>query len=254
MPTVALAPYVSLNDILNIARQKTNDAGGAQGLAGNILNNSQPYTITLADERYKYLQDRLISGGVETFCRYSYIKGIPPVASGVPPRVQVSITFQGYFNGQDINPAIVLPPSMLKPLELWECRSGGQFWTPMKAAPDSLALRAQSSRFGSWDFENDTLYLPGSTQTNDLKLKTITYAPALTSPTSPVMVLNCQTALAYLIAEDAVRMNGGVQMATMLHALAEDAIHQIINRTARADNYKSFQRRPFRGRRRGRNW
>lgn len=252
MPIVPVSPFMALESILNIARVKINDAGGAQGLSGAILNDAQPYTFTMAQERYLYLQDRLIRGGVETFTRYGYIRSIPPVAVS-NPRVIVSIDFQGYFNGLDINPAVVLPPSCLKPLEIWECQTGGQYWTPMKQLPSSLSCSTQTARFRCWDYKQDKLYMPGATQTNDLKLKMLTYAPALTGPSSPVLILNCQTALGLLIAEDACRMNGGLLGADKLHALAEDAIELIIDRSAIKESYSSFQRRPFRSRRGG-NW
>lgn len=250
---VSVAPYVSLEGILNTARIKINDAGGANGLSGSILNDAQPYTFAMAQERYLYLQDRLISGGVETFTRYGYIRCIPPTANN-NARVMVSITFQGYFNGMDINPRVVLPPSCLKPLEIWECNTGGQRWIPMRQLPSSLNSHAQTARFCVWDFKQDTLYMPGATQTNDLRLKMLTYAPTLTGPSSPVLVLNCQTALGLLIASEACRMNGGFDAAkNILDPLAEDAIHLIINRSAIKESYSSFQRRPFR-RRRARNW
>lgn len=250
MPIVAVAPFAPLESILNITRSKINDAGGPNGLAGSILNDSQPYTFTMSQERYLYLQDRLISGGVETFTRYGYIKCIPPAAN-VNPRIMVNITFHGYFNGMDINPRVVLPPSCLKPLEIWECQSGGQKWAPMRQLPSSLSTHARTGRFCVWDYKQDTLYMPGASLQNDLRLKMLTYAPALTGPSSPVLILNCQTALGLLIAEDVCRMNGGFQAADKLHLLAEEAIHLIINRSAIKESYSSFQRRP-RARRMGR--
>jgi hypothetical protein len=252
MPIVPVAPYVPLESILNIARVKINDAGGGQGLAGSTLNDAQPYTFTMAQERYLYLQDRLISGGVETFTKYGYIRCIPPTAAR-NPRVIVSIDFHGYFNGMDINGRVVLPPSCLKPLEIWECQTGGQHWIPMKQLPSSLSSSTQTARFRCWDYKQDTLYMPGATQTNDLKFKMLTYAPALTGASSPVLILNCQTALGLLIAEEACRTFGGPQMAQVLHPLTEEAIHLIINRSGIKESYSSFQRRPFRNRR-GRNW
>ena len=251
MPVIQANPFDNAQYILNIAVANSGDAGGPQGLAGNILNVNQPYVITMLSERYRYLQDRLIAGGVETFSKYGHIYGITPTQTG-NPRTLVTISALGYWDGQQVWPGITLPPDLIKPLEMWECQTGGTAWVPMIQAADSISTRSTSYRFNIWDFENETLFLPGASQQNDIKMKYLCYAPDITGPQSQIMILHAQTALAALMIEAASLMLGGIESAAVWHTRANDAINQIINRTARKEAYASFHRIPFRSRSRGR--
>jgi hypothetical protein len=248
LPSVSTTPYVQAEEILEAARVMCNDA--ALSLAGAVLSDSQPYTFTMLEERYEYLQDRLMNGGVNTYYEYFVVNGLTAVAVS-DPGVQVQLGYTGYFDGATLSNPPIMPPEMLEPLELWERQTGStNAWRPMKQASDSISSRAQTSKFGVWDWETDILFLPGASQSNDLKIKGLTYAPELTTPTSPVLISRCKTALASLVAEMAAKSRGGTEAAGVFHAQAEDAIKLIINRTAQKEQRGSYVRRPFRGRRR----
>jgi hypothetical protein len=254
MPSGPGQPYDSAGAILQDAIIFTNDAGGPNGLAGDILNADRAYTIPLLNERYRWLQQRLISEGVETMTKYGIIIGLPPFA-GTNIRVNVTLGYEGYFDGNQVwPPPLNLPYDLIKPLELWECQTGNQVWIPMTQASDSISTRSQNSRFRIWDYEQDVVIMPGATQQNDLKIKYLCIDPDITSTASSVLVARCQTALAYLVAEQAAKMRGGLEQAMQYHADAEAAIAEIVNRSARKEVYANFQRRPFRSRnaRRGR--
>lgn len=241
-------PYDTAESILETARSISNDAATSNGLAGDILADSQPYVFPILNKCYRDLQDDLISDGVETFSKYGEIDGITPTRAP-NQRTLVTISFSGYFDGSVLNPAITLPGDLLKPLELWQCPAGMQAWFPMRQAPDSISSRNAAPLPGVWDFENDVLLLPGSTQTYDLNLKYLCYAPDLTDGDSTVYVLRCQTALANMVVAAVSKMLGGVQMAAVFAADAKAAKDKITNRTARKEAYTSFQRIPFRSRR-----
>jgi len=244
-------PYDTAEAVLNTARSISADAATANGLAGDILADSQPYVFPILQKCYRDLQDELISKSVETFSKYGHIYAIPPTqASNV--RTNVTISFLGYFNGQTVLPNITLPQDCIKPLELWESVNGANSWQPMKPVADAIASRPTTNRFGVWDFANDILILPGSSQTEDLKLKYLCYAPDLTGPTSVAYVLHCQTALANLLVCAVSKMLGGLEMAGVFEKDYKRAIDLIVNRTARREAYQSFNRIPFRGRGRGR--
>lgn len=236
---------------MELARSISADAATANGLAGDILANSQPYTFKLLAGCYRDLQDELISKSVETFTKFGHIYGITPTQAA-SARTNVTISFFGYFNGNTVLPNITLPQDCIKPLELWECVTGANSWQPMRPVADAIASRPTSNRFGVWDFANDTLYLPGSSQTEDLKLKYLYYAPDLTGPDSVVYILHCQTALACLYINVVCTMLGGLEMAAVYEKKYQHAIDLIVNRTARREAYQSFSRIPFRGRGRGR--
>lgn len=247
MPVVTTTPYVTANDILDLARSISNDA--AQDLAGDILANDQPYTFTMLEACYELLQDILANAGVNTFCEYAEIVGLTPVATP-DPGVQVELSYTGYYDGVTMHATPTLPADMIQPLELWERWSGTQnAWKPMRQASDHISTRPQVSAFDIWDFETDTILLPGATVTIDLKMKYLLYAPKLTDADSIVLVPRCTVALANMVAKMVAESRGGSAAAAIFDANAKDAIARIISRTAGKEQYAQFVRRPFRQRR-----
>lgn len=248
MPTVATTPFDTAGYVLEQAIIITGDTAGPAGIAGNILNANQPGILPLLNKLYRELQDRLISASVETFNKYGYILGIPP-ANTSNPSSQVYLNYVGYFDGQNVQPNFKLPPDLLKPLEIWERQTGNNFWVPMKSAADSISTRPITPFYKIWDFETDTLYLPPGSQTNDLKLKYLCYAPDITTVNSPILVARCQSALSYRMAAEVAKGRGGLEMAAVWTQDAKDHEAAIINRSARKEQYQSFVRKPFRQRR-----
>lgn len=245
----AAPPYDTAEYVLQLARIFINDAGSSAGLAGNILSDAQAYTLPLLNERYRYLQDRLISAGVETFSKYGFIYGLTANPNALAS-TQVTLTYSDYFDGQTFWPTVRLPADLLKPLEIWEQVVGGQTWIPMKQAADSISSRSVQPRFSLWDYENETLFLPAASQTNNLKLKYLCYAPDLNTVNSLVLVPRCQTALAKLVACEIAKNRGaGPAIVQQLQMDADNAINMITNRTARKESYATYVRRPFRSRR-----
>lgn len=257
MASVSTTPYPKAELVLQNARAMCNDA--ALSIAGSVLADNQPYVFPMLEERYEYLQDRLMSEGVNTFSKYGYCLGLLPSALPGDPTTQVQLSYLGYFDGvnqygPDTDPiGPTLPDDLLQPLEIWERQSGSvDFWTPVVQAADAIGQRAVNSKLCIFDYENDILFFQGATFTNDIKLKYICYAPMLTDPDSQVMVIRCIPALAALMAEAAAKSRGGTEAAAMFKQQAEEAIKMIVSRTARKEQYASFNRMPFRGRRRGR--
>lgn len=225
----------------------SNDA--ALSLAGDILSDSQPYVFEMLEGCYEDLQDRLMQVGVNTYYKYWTVLGLGAVTSA-DPTTQVKLQYTGYYDGTNNNANPTLPSDLLEPLEIWERQTGSTFaWKPMKVASDSISTRPQIKTFNIWDWETDVLYLPGATQSNDLKIKGLLYAPVLTGPTSPVLVARCTNALAALMIEAAADMRGGAG-AEIFGPKAQKYIDQIINRTVQKDQRAVFVRQPFRGRRR----
>jgi len=244
----ATPPYDTAEYVLQLARIFINDAGSSAGLSGSILSDNQPYTLPLLNERYRYLQDRLITAGVETFSKYGYVYGLT-VNPNALASTQVKLTYADYFDGQTFWPTVHLPVDLLKPLELWEQIVGGQTWVPMKQASDSISSRSVQPRFSLWDYENETLFLPAASQTNNLKIKYLCYAPDLVSTSSLVLVPRCQTALAKLVACEVAKNRGAAPpIVAQLQSDADNAINMISNRTARKESYATYVRQPFRTR------
>lgn len=254
MPIAPSTPYDTAEYVLELARSISSDAGTANGLAGDILADSQPYVFPILTKVYRDLQDELISGSSEIMSKYGFLLGLEPTAFD-NPRINVLVTYSDYIYGPqpgNVDSDIALPPDMIKPLELWECIAGQQHWVPMKQAADSIASRPTTSRFRIWDFQNDQLILPGASETNDLKIKYLCCFPDLTAPDSPVMILRSQTFLACQFIAEVAAMLGGEEARMDFQARADTAKKAIINRTARKEAYASFNRMPFRARGSGR--
>lgn len=245
MPNVAVTPYDKAGYILEQAIIVTGDTAGPAGLAGNILNANQPGIIPLLNKLYRELQDRLISAGVETFNKYGEIDDIPPAATSNPSD-PVYFTYASYFNGQEALADWHLPPDMLKPLELWQRQTGNNYWIPMKCVSDAIETRPIVPFMNVWDFQNDKLYVPAFSQSNDIKLKYLCYAPDITDVNSPVLIARCQSALSYRMASETAKTRGGLEMAAVWAKDADNFEAAIVNRTARKESYQAFFRKPFR--------
>lgn len=107
---MSVSPYDTAGTALTDAIIFGNDAGGPNGIGGNILNiDTNPAVLPALQERYRYLQTRLISSGVDTFTKEAVIFSLPPTASS-NPRVRMYLTYNGFWNGQEwIGPQLTYP-------------------------------------------------------------------------------------------------------------------------------------------------
>ncbi len=249
MPVVAASPYPLVENALQAARVICNDA--AQTILGNILADNQPFTLPMADLAHKTLRKMLTKAGVNTYSKYAVITGLLPSATA-DPTVQMQLMYTGYYNGQQNFASPTLPSDFIEPLEIWErgsVTSGTNTspWTRMTQAADSIATRAITAAFRIWDYESDILYLPGASQSNDIKMKYLVATPRLISTTQQVPILDCEVALGALIAELLSMSRGGPEATAQFHARAEAEVMLIVSNTARKEVYASFNRLPFRG-------
>ena len=98
MPTPT-TPYPTAQDALNAAITFANDGGSPLGMAGNILNPSRnPQVLPTLQECWIYLQQRLISNGVDTFTKTAPIFGLPAAATS-SRRAVMLLTYNGFFDG-----------------------------------------------------------------------------------------------------------------------------------------------------------
>src|SRR6185437_10324829 len=252
MPVVPTSPYPSAEEVLQAARVLCNDA--AVSIDGDILADSQPFVFPAMELKYEYLQDRLIQAGIETYSKYGYILAVPVVGTS-DPTAQIQIDYVGTYNGDVNSDQPTRPVDMLIPLEFWERQNvaspstNTNPWISMVQASDSIGTRGQTTKFSIWDWENDTLFLPGANQINDLKCKYLAYMPQITDGTSQLLVARCKVAMANLMAALVAKSRGGLESAAAFEADAEKSIQEIIARSARKQQYASYVRRPFRERR-----
>jgi hypothetical protein len=250
MPSLSTSPYPTAEDVLIAARVMANDA--ILSIDGDILNDDQPYMFPMLQLCYEKLQKRLVRGGMNTYNKYAEVTGLTPVGTS-DPTTQVQLMYSGYYDGAALFANPTLPPDLIVPLEIWERQTATiNRWSKLGPVSDSITTSSRTSSFQEWDWENDVLFLPGATQSNDLRMKYIAFAPELTGPDSQVFVVGCKVALAALIGEMAAKSRGGTEAAVAFKAESDNEIQLLLAPYARKEQYASFVRRPFRGNRRGR--
>ena len=246
-PTVNVSVYPSAEEVMNLARAIVNDA--FRGGAGRILTDQAAFTLPYLNSAQRSLQDKLANAGVSNFVKDNYkITGIPPIPN-VDPTVQVTIDWQGYYNGSDIMPNFTLPTDLLVPLDLRERLSNSnQPFTRMTRPPSGLPSRPQIGIFGVWDWINDKIALCGATSTRDLNMRYEARLPLIGSNAnlaeSKILIRDSTNAMAWRVAYLFANARGAPQ-APMLTQEYEAAAAEIIIRSARADQRIQFRRRSF---------
>lgn len=96
---IQTTPYDTAQTALNAAIVFANDAGSPAGMNGNVLNPAtNSGVIPALFERWRYLQDRLRSAGVDTFRKEGVVFNLPPSATS-NASIPMELTYNGYFNG-----------------------------------------------------------------------------------------------------------------------------------------------------------
>ncbi len=256
MPVLTTSPYSTAEQVLEAARIMANDM--QMSVDGDILADTQPYIFPMLQLCYEKLYKRLVRAGVNTYNRTLVVPGLLPVANpaGIAdPTLQVQLLYTGYYDGVTMHANPRLPDDLIMPLEIWERQSlTNTRWRAMGQVSDSITTSFQTFWFGEWDWEEDQLWFPGATQTNDIKVRYIARPPRLTGPDSFVMINDCKVALAALVGEMASKSRGGLEASAIFKQEADNEIQLLIAPTARKEQYASYVRRAFRGRSRGRGW
>lgn len=240
-------PFDTAAYVCNAARVIVNDAGIS--LAGNLLADTQPYTVTLLNMAYRTLQEDLTDAGVETMAKETTIVGI--TASGAPtdPGIYAQLSYTGYNNGTANSATPTLPTDMVGPLRLQERTTGStQQFIPMFPVNDGLPSRGKQSRLVEWDWRGDSIWLVGATQSNDIRIRYNQFLPELIlagvgSP-SAVLILRSDRALAYKIAQIFAEGRGS-ELAGSFEASYEKFLAKITSRTARRKQRGQHRRIPY---------
>lgn len=212
--------YPNLQSIADLFRSGINDTAnntmgsgtGAGNQAGLIMPNSNPDLINFLSSAVNELFSDLRNVGDPELILDNYIlSGIPPLAQA-DPSVQVSLGYQGYFNGFEWSNQWVLPVSVSKMLAMWERQSGTtDNFIPMTPVPFGLPSYWQGNRMMMWEMQQGQIWMPGALQSVDLRLRARITFPV---PLSPV---NLNFSTAYVPIVDS--LNAIVAKMRILYAL-----------------------------------
>ena len=247
MPGVGQTNYPTGEQVMNRARAMVNDAWN--GGAGRILTDSAPFTVEYLNSALEELQDDLANNGAITLTIDNVIlTPITPVAAP-DPSVQVSVSYEGYFDGQVMHAAPALPADLAIVDCLWERVTGSNdSFAPMHEAESALTSRFQGALLRDWEYRSDAIFMVGSTQTEDLRLRYQTRFPTIGAGVNlssvQINVLASVNALASLVAYNYARARGAAQ-AQMMKADAKEQKDRILNRYVRHNQGKPCYRQPY---------
>src|SRR6185312_14923735 len=178
-PTI---PYPTAEQVLRLVRVFCLDAGIT--IDGDLLSDTATYTIPILQAAYEYVQQELGNRGFETPTKETVLLNLTPVPAAVQgPGTQVFIDWTQYFDGENQNASPVLPQDCIVPVRLWERPNGSVLrFVPMGVANDGLDSLPQYTYLRQWEWRDDKLYMIGSTQAQDLRMRYKALLPALTGP------------------------------------------------------------------------
>ena len=230
----------SLLTIMNLVRALINDSqAGATATPGEgqvftdnpaISPFTQPFLNSSIRELYRELrnvgQPALIKDNI-------IITGLTPVNSptyglaAADPAVQVYLGVNGYFDGVTINPDLLLPGDMVAPERVWERETNSNNpFLPMTQPQFGLSSRFQTPALGQWEWRNEAIWMCGSTQTRDLRLRYYCALPQYFSSTldfaaTCIPIIDCADAVAYKTAVKYATMLGSPGLADLKIDAAE---------------------------------
>jgi hypothetical protein len=249
VPVQPLKPYPTVGDVLQLARVIVLDASGPNGVAGDLLSSSQPFTLVLLNSAFERLQTELTNAGVESLTKEIVITNLSAISTP-DPTVNTYLTWDGYFDGTTFNSvsggAPALPQDLIQPLEVLERQSGSNsVFVRVTPIDGGLPEIRQGAALGYYEWRDDKIFFKGATTARDLRLRYASWQPALAiDDVIEIPIMRCNRAMAYLIASEWARSRGAA-VADNLYAMAEMEIKAITNRTARRKASIPYRRRAY---------
>ncbi len=207
-----VAPLDTLESAVNMARVRVLDAGN--GVDGGILRDGDPATLVAINAAWRRLQELLVDFGFSWFEPETVLVAVPAVASS-DPASQVTILWTGFWDGASLTGAPVLPQDLIAPLLLWERKTGvGASFYPMDKLTSGLPGVPKKPFSNSWEWRNGAIYMPGATQSTDIRIRyagaSPDFAPATTTPFSaqPIPIVRAANALAWFICSEFAKPRG----------------------------------------------
>lgn len=244
MPT---APYPILQDVLNTARVRLNDAiqtpaGAPSGqIGGEVIGDLSIFTQQGTNAAWQRFQEELANLGYSKFQKEVILTGLVP-KTALDPSTQVFIDWTGYNNGTVLDPTVALPQDLILPWFLWERQSGVEaLFCEMCQWLDGMPNTPLAFGFNRiWDWRNDAIYMPGANLTTDIRMRYAAYlgdfvdtgSPVTPWYEQPVPIMRSLDPLAWYIASEFANSRGDMD-GTLLDQKALAATQRVFNRDAR---------------------
>jgi len=253
----------SLETICNLVRALVNDSqAGPSGVpgTGQIFTDDtavSPFVLPMLNSSIRKLYRVLRNCGDPVLIKDNIIlTGLPIINSptyGVgqcDTAVQTILSPEGYFDGVQLWPNLVLPDDMLYPTKLWERWTGtNDPFRLMDAPSGGLESLLQGPKLRQWEWRNNCLNFRGATQQCDIRLRYYCSLPQFFSSTldfssTYVPVNDCTDFLAFETAVLYATMLGSPGLAG-LQAMAAEHAFQLKNANIRRMQHQDFARIPY---------
>lgn len=247
--------YPTLDTIMQLVRSIVRDTfTGVGGQQGRIFTNDAPFTLPLLNSALRWMYRQLRNAGTTFPIRDGVvIFNLGPQANQ-DTATFVSLTFDGYFNGETMDATKRLPGDCFQPLVLRQRTAGSNFnFQVMSQAQEGLISAIPQQNLGQWEWRNYALWMNGSLQAVDVMLRYIAgQAPFSTLPddfsTTVIHVQDCEEAVAFKMASIyALRNNADPQVMTSCDTQAQAAIEEMALAYVRRAQTVNYRRIPYGG-------
>ena len=258
--------YPILDDVLNLARVRVNDA--IQSIGGDTLTDDQPFTQVMANAAWLKLQQFLGNMGYSRNRKRVVLTGMPVVDSQ-DPASETLLTQEYFYDGVSywIPPNTpVLPQDFIAPLRIGERQSvgyqpvltqGNQRFNPLRLSPDGNPCTKKTNWNGWFDWYSDCIVMPGSVVPMDLEIYYAAYMGDFITVgetqwyQQPVPIMRSQSALANYIAFEYANPRGDMDANAFQAAAEQDARLIFNNSDVPLRQRNNISRRSYAGRSRG---
>lgn len=257
MPDFSQSLFPNISTVTTLVRSIINDTyPGLNGTQGRIFTDSAPFVIPYLNSALTTLMRKLRNEGVTFPTKDNYIMyNVTPVLA-VSPNVQVYIGYNGYFDGSNMHPTPTLPNDMMQPYEVSEQIVGsGLEFEPMSQPQGGIASTNQGPYMGVWEWRDYGIYMPGSTQAKNLRLRYKSTlmpldVPPTDFPTTAINIIDSADALAYHMAAMYANARGAAAVEGLIQQ-RDDAIFDMANEFVRRSQSVQYRRQAYGGDSRG---
>lgn len=237
------APYDTADTVLNFARVSINDA--IEGLSGELLSNSQPYTFTLLNSAWRRLQSDLRELGHDDMYSEAVLLDITACQT-TDPGIFCYIDWGGYFDGATYQASPTLPGDLIVPVRLWERMNGSNdIFLDMAETADGLPGRSKGAWNMEWEWRGDALWFVGATQANDIRMRYEKFLPDIDAAGSALVpLMYCARTLALYVAAEFCASRGSGSAATFFQ-LGQEEARRMARRSVRRKQRGAHRRLPY---------
>jgi hypothetical protein len=212
--------------------------------AGEILTDTGNILFPLLNDSLEWMTNELANHGVDTFTKETVLPDVTPIAV-LDPGVQVNISDSGYFDGVLNHAQPQLPTDLLVPTDIWERQDGLiDQWRRMDECLDGLPSYSQGARLKVWEWRQDGIYMLGSTQTNDLRLRYKSNSATLATPNDQLLFRGATGTIAYKMLH-AYLISKNPDAANLAMAEAKMRLGQLTTRNSRMKQRVSTTRTSY---------